>query len=156
MKIPTFLYISAFLWLVCLRLSAQDQKLIVWHADGSTTSIELSSRPCITFNNNAVQINSAVSKMEMASRDVIRFSYTGMDTTPVKSIQQTTKYTWKDNQLILHGNVCKKISIFRTDGVVEHVNTIHNGDDTIVELNALPSGIYVINMNGIIVKYLKQ
>ena len=56
----------------------QAQTLVLHHADGTTTDVELYTQPRVEFQNDRVLITSPVLSMDYAKADVLRFTYKGV------------------------------------------------------------------------------
>ena len=54
--------------------------LVLWHADGTTTDVELYLKPRVEFTGEKVLITSTVLNMEYPKDDIIRFTYKGQGT----------------------------------------------------------------------------
>ena len=155
MKKSSILCLLAAVIMVCPRLSAQVPTLVVWHNDGTSTDVELSTLPCVTFENDNVIIHSEVLHLEMEAKDVLRFSYKGMGTTKVEDIRQKAKYIWKDGLLIIQDTAPSSVTLYRVDGVQLPVNVCHHGNDVAVNLTALPKGSYLLYLNGMTIKFFR-
>ena len=157
MKKTAFFPLLAILFMICPQLSAQVPTLVIWHADGTFTDVELSTLPRVTFVNDNIRIHSDMLQMEMESKDVLRFSYKGLDTSSVENLRQETGYTWTDSRLILHGvGLHHNVTLCRADGVKVPVSMERSGSDIAVRLEFLPAGIYLIRLNGMTVKFTRQ
>lgn len=66
--------------MIPLAAKAQTQALMLHHADGSTTDVELYTEPKITFSTDKVFIRSSVLDMEWDAVNVLRFSFKGRAT----------------------------------------------------------------------------
>lgn len=66
--------------MIPLAAKAQTQALVLHHADGSTTDVELYTEPKITFSTDKVFIRSSVLDMEWDAVNVLRFSFKGRAT----------------------------------------------------------------------------
>ena len=56
---------------------AVAQTLVLHHANGTTTDVELYNMPLIQFDGDKVTITSTVLDMEYQKEDVLRFTYRG-------------------------------------------------------------------------------
>ena len=93
------LLLLAFLVMVfCVqRISAQTQALVLQHADGNTTEVELYTKPKVTFEGNKLFVKSSIINLEYQVGDVIRFYYKGKGT-EINSVQQEADYEQYDEQ----------------------------------------------------------
>ena len=78
------------------------QTLVILHSDGSTTDVELSTWPEVTFENDNVIIKSTILDLEFPKQDVLRFTYKSKSTDISRS--KDSDNIVKDNgQLLFNG-----------------------------------------------------
>lgn len=136
--------------------TANSQTLVVWHKDGTTMDVELYTQPQVQFANDKVYITSSVINLEYEANNVLRFTYKGKDTS-ISSPKNETDYTQEGDKLVFHGiNSTDKMALYRVDGIRVPVNFIYNGNDAILSLSSIPSGIYVLSVNGKTSKFTKK
>lgn len=76
MKRLTILFILS---LVALIMRAQGcATLVLWHADGTTTELELNTMPKVEFIGDTVCFTSNIFDMKYHKNDILRFSYKGV------------------------------------------------------------------------------
>ncbi len=131
------------------------QNLVLWHPDGSTTDVELYTQPHVLFIQNKVVITSSVLDMEYDKSDIVRFTYKGKDT-GISSNTKKTDFEQKDNKIILHNvRAVDKVAIYKSNGIRLPVHIIHDANDVILSLSSIPSGIYLLSVNGRTSKFTK-
>lgn len=132
------------------------QTLVLHHANGSTTDIELYTMPQVKFQDDKVFITSTVLDMEYPKADVLRATYKGsasgiIDTKAKANVSQ------ENGQLVFHGiKSSDKITIYTANGIRVPVRIQFNGSSAILPLSAIPSGIYLLNVNGRTTKFTKR
>ncbi|HEY9543040.1 T9SS type A sorting domain-containing protein [Prevotella sp.] len=143
--------------LVCsiTHLSAQSPKsLIVSFNDGTTQLFALSALPDIKMENNKMTITagSAVAEYELYKIKSFTFSGTATD---IKDIVQQNGLTIEGNQLIIPGKNAD-VSVYSMNG--NHVNIMPTRlpQATILNLESLPKGFYIIKANGKSTKITKR
>ena len=135
---------------------AHAQTLVLWHADGTTTDIELFTKPLVRFDSNKFLVTSSVLDIEYDAKDVLRFTYKGKST-QISDLKTTAKYTQKDGRVIIHGiSATDKIALYKANGVRVPVHIFVSGSDAILSLEAIPSGVYLLSVNGKTSKFTKQ
>ena len=146
--------------LVCLMAflgvrQASSQTLVLWHADGTTTDVELYTQPKVRFQNDKVLITSTVLNMEYPKENVLRFTYKG-GATGISSPSGDADYSQDGGQLVFHGiNEGDKIAVYRVNGIRVPVAITRNGDSATLPLSVIPSGVYLLNVNGKTSKFVK-
>ena len=145
-----------FLTLLCLSsLTAKGQTLVIYHANGTTTDVELFTMPKIQFENGKVIITSTVFDMEYPKEDVLRFSYKGV-TNNIKTPESDADYSRENGQLVFRGiKQTDKVAVYNTNGIRVPVRLARSGNDVSLPLASIPSGVYVLSVNGRTSKFTK-
>ena len=135
--------------------SASAQTLVLHHADGTTTDVELYLMPRIQFQNDHVLITSSVLDMDYPKESVLRFSYKGV-TNDVKAVKRDADYSRENGQLVFHGiGQTDKVAVYNTNGIRVPVRLSSSGNDVTLPLASIPSGVYVLSVNGRTSKFSK-
>ena len=129
-----------------LSLSAQTQVLVLHHADKTMTEVELYTQPKITFEGNQMVIASSVLNLSFQVGDVVRFSYRDKSTA-VK--QPDADYTQQNGMMIFNGiKDVSKIAVYKSDGTRMPVHFCSYDGHLAFSLSSLPTGIYILSING--------
>lgn len=132
------------------------QTLVLLHANGTTTDVELSTQPKVTFSNNKVVITSTILEMEYPKEDVLRFTYK-KESTGISEVTNNSSYTQKDGELVFNGlKLSETIALYNVKGIRVPVNIIRKGNKATLSLNHLASGVYLLNVNGKTSKFVKK
>lgn len=143
------------LTLLCASF-AKSQTLVLWHANGATTDVELYTQPQIKFENNKVLITSVVLDMEYPKQDVLRFTYKG-GTLGISKPNGKSDVSQENGQLVFHGiKSSDKIAVYNTKGIRIPIQIQRNGSTATLPLSAIPSGVYLLNANGRTSKFTKR
>lgn len=136
---------------------SQSQALVLHHADGTTTDVELYTQPRIEFKGDSVIITSPVLDMEYAAADILRFTYKGKGTSGVSSPLKQADYSQENDKLIFHGiKSSDKVAVYKTNGVRVPVRlSFSSGETASLPLNSIPSGVYMLSVNGRTSKFTK-
>lgn len=134
---------------LCCGQLAMAQTLVLHHSDGTTTDVELFTQPQVTFQNDKVLITSTVLNMEYPKENVLRFTYKGGTTTSVGKLKPNADYTQKNDQIVFRGiKTADKVAVYSTNGIRVPVTLTRSGDDVALPLSAIPSGVYLLSVNG--------
>lgn len=135
--------------------TASAQTLVLHHADGTITDVELYLMPRIQFQNDHVLITSSVLDMDYPKENVLRFSYKGV-TDDVKAVKRDADYSRENGQLVFHGiGQTDKVAVYNTNGIRVPVRLSRSGNDVTLPLASIPSGVYVLSVNGRTSKFSK-
>ena len=136
-------------------LCADAQTLVLYHADGTTTDVHLLQKPKIQFNNDKVIITSSVLDMDYPKEDVLKFSYKGF-ASDIQIPSINMEYSREVGLLVFHGiEESDKIVVYNDKGIRLPINLIRQGNDICLPLTDIPSGVYVLSVNGKTSKFLK-
>lgn len=134
---------------------AKAQTLVLHHADGTTTDVELYTLPQVKFQNDKVIISSTVLDMEYPKEDILRFTYKG-GSTDINSTNRNADYSQENGQLVFHGiKSDAKIAVYTASGIRVPVCISRNGDTVTLPLKSIPSGVYILDVNGKTSKFVK-
>lgn len=145
-----------FLLAFALQASAQDNvSLVLWHADGTTTDVELYLKPHIEFTGDKVCISSDSLKMEYSKTDILRFTYKGIST-DITSPQLKADYNKEGDRIVFHGiNSTDKVAVYRSNGIRVPVRLTSSSDGFSLSLSSIPPGVYILNVNGKTSKFVR-
>lgn len=143
------------LTLLCVSF-AKSQTLVLWHANGTATDVELYSQPQIKFENDKVLITSVVLDMEYSKQDVLRFTYKG-GMLGITKPNGKADVSQENGQLVFYGiKSSDKIAVYNAKGIRIPVRIQHSGSSATLPLSAIPSGVYLLNVNGRTSKFTKR
>ena len=148
------LLLPLFMFMGIRPMSAQT--LVLHHANGNTTDVDLLTMPKVVFGNDKVLITSTVLNMEYSKEDVLRFTCKN-STTRINMPTGKANVSKEKGQLVFHGiNSSEKIAVYNTNGIRVPVHITRHGDSASLPLNSIPSGVYLLNVNGKTSKFTKQ
>lgn len=141
----------------CLvSLTMHAQTLVLHHANGKTTDVELYTQPQVKFAGNKVLITSTVLDMEYDKQDVLRFTYKG-GTLGISTPNAKANVSQENGQLVFHGvKSTDKITVHTVKGIRVPVRLQHSGSSATLPLSAIPSGVYLLTVNGLTSKFTKR
>lgn len=148
--------IALTLWalLCCLLIHADNgNSLIVTFMDGNKVEYALADQPEITFGNDQMKVKTAKTEASFELWTVKTFTYS--TSTGISKINDEKGMSWEGNTLIVDGTA-NNISCHTTNGVA--INLPHHTADgkTLISIDALQKGIYLIKVNGKVIKIARQ
>ena len=145
-----------FITTCLVSLTMQAQTLVLHHANGKTTDVELYTQPQVKFEGDKVLITSTVLDMEYDKQDVLRFTYKG-GTLGISSPNAKANVSQENGQLVFHGvKSTDKITVHTVKGIRVPVRLRHSGSTATLSLSAIPSGVYLLTVNGRTSKFTKR
>ena len=153
MKNISYIFLFVF-W--GIALNAKAQVLVLHHANGTTTDIELYTKPQVKFQNDKVLIVSTVLNMEYPKEDVLSFTYKG-GTQSVDNTHDYANVSQNNGKLTFRGlKSSDKVAIFTAKGIRVPANLRYEGSTAWLSLSSIPKGVYVLCVNGRTSKFTRQ
>ena len=129
--------LSLLVALSCISAKAADGKsLFVSFNDGSKIEFALSTLPEVTFGNDKMTVTSTATTASYELWKVSTFTYG--TTTGIQQIEANSKFA------------------FALDGKAVSLSPILAGDKTIIPLDELTHGVYIIKINNKSIKVARQ
>lgn len=149
-------FLIALLLMIVGSMKTHGQTLVLWHSDGTTTGVELFTQPNVRFENDKVHVTSSVANLEYDKKDIIRFTYKGKNT-GITSPSIDSDYSREDGRVVFHNiKSTDKIALYNTNGIRIPVRLTVQDSSAILPLSSVPSGIYLLNINGRTSKFTKK
>ncbi len=149
------LALSLMVALSCMTAKATDGKsLFVTFNDGQKVEFALATTPEVTFGNDQMTIKTTESTATYDLWKVASFTYNA-ETTGISKTETDNKLAWDGNRIIVEGTN-NKVNIYAIDGKKIGVSPIISGNKTIINLDALTQGIYIIKINNKSIKIARQ
>ncbi|WP_279147690.1 T9SS type A sorting domain-containing protein [Segatella bryantii] len=146
-------FILAFIFAICVfAAKAADKSLIITFNDNTTQIFALSDLPNIKMQNDKMTIVAGLTTAEYDLYKVRTFTFG--ESTGIEDVTNE-KLTFEGNSLIIPGS-SNQIRIFSIDGMCVSFDSTQLGSFTVLNLESLPQGVYVINTNGKSVKITKK
>ena len=135
------------------RVAAQT--LVLHHADGTTTDVELYTQPLVKFQGDRVLITSPVLDMDYPKDNVLRFTYKG-GSLGQSSPKAEADYSRDGDRLVFHNvKATDDVAVYRTNGIRVPVRLTVSGTDAVLPLSQIPQGVYLLSVNGRTSKFTK-
>lgn len=131
------------------------QSLVIHHSNGTSTEVDLYNMPKVHFEDDKVLITSTVLDMEYPKDEVLGFTYKG-GSTGIGNVTVKRGYNVEDDKIVFHGiKTTDRIAVYSVNGIrIPARITIENSTATL-PLSSIPSGVYLLNVNGITSKFIK-
>ena len=145
--------LSLLVALSCISAKAADGKsLFVSFNDGSKIEFALSTLPEVTFGNDKMTMTSTATTASYELRKVSTFTYG--TTTGIKQVENN-KFAFEGDRIIVDGTH-NQVSAYALDGKAVSLSSIITGDKTIISLDSLTHGVYIIKINNKSIKIARQ
>lgn len=139
--------------ITALTTQADNKSLFVTFDDGTRVEFALSTTPEVTVTDNKLTITSTVTTASYDLWTVKTFTYGA--TTGINDVQTSQQgFSLEGDNIVVDGNV--NVRIFAVDGKAVSVTLETTGNQTIIPLNGLAKGVYIININGKSVKISRR
>lgn len=146
--------LSLLIALSCISAKAtEDKSLFVSFNDGSKIEFALSTLPEVTFGNDKMTVKSTATTASYELWKVSTFTYG--TTTGIKQVETNNKFAFEGDRIIVDGTN-NKISTFALDGKAIKISPTTAEGKTIINLNALTHGVYIIKINNKSIKVARQ
>lgn len=146
--------LSLLIALSCISAKAADGKsLFVSFNDGSKIELALSTLPEVTFGNDKMTVKSTATTVCYELWKVSTFTYG--TTTGIKQVETNNKFAFEGDRIIVDGTN-NKINAFALDGKAIGLSPTTAEGKTIINLNALTHGVYIIKINNKSIKVARQ
>ncbi len=146
--------LSLLVALSCLTAKATDGKsLFVSFNDGSKIEFALSTLPEVTFGNDQMTVKTTATTASYELWKVSTFTYG--TTTGIKQVETNNKFALEGDRIIVDGTK-NQVSAFALDGKKVSLSPIVTGDKTIINLDGLSQGVYIIKINNKSIKIARQ
>ena len=133
--------------------AADGKSLFVSFNDGSKIEFALSTLPEVTFGDDKMTVKTTSTTASYELWKVSTFTYG--TTTDIQKVTQDTQFAWEGDRIIVDGKA-NQVSIFALDGKAVSLSPITTGDKTIISLEGLAKGVYIIKINNKSIKIARQ
>ena len=135
------------------------ETLVLWHANGKTTEISLSKKPRVTFSADKVLVKGSGINFEYSANDIIKFTYKKEDVVNDIDAPNNEVNFFRDEEHIVFNGIksTDEVALYKLNGSRIPVQLIHSDDNKVtLSLSGIPSGIYILKVNGKTTKITKQ
>lgn len=144
-----------FLALLFVAMGLRAQTLVLHHADGTQTDVELFTQPLVKFQNDRVLITSTVLSMDYPKADILRFTYKG-GALGINTPKGEADCRRDGDQLVFRGVKAQdQVAVYTANGIRVPVRLTRRGTDAVLPLSQIPQGVYLLSVNGRTAKFTK-
>lgn len=134
---------------------AQNPILVLHHANGTTSEVELYTMPRIVMTADKMQIKSSVAELEYDKADVLRFTFKNVGT-GIDAVHSEVAFRIDEDRVTFHGiPEAGAVKVYNLKGVQIPVRLKVAGSDAVLSLTQLPKGIYLVNISGKTLKFIR-
>ena len=136
-------------------MKAQTPTLVLHHADGKTSEVELYTMPRIQMTAEKMIVTVQGSRQEFPKSDVVRFTYKGI-ATGISTVRPETRYRVDEDRVTFYGiGSADRISVYNSGGFQIPVRLTGDGTEAVLSLAPLPKGVYLVSINGRTFKFIR-
>ena len=135
------------------------ESLVLWHANGRTTEIALSKKPLIRFVADKVLIQGNGINFEYPSKDILKFTYKKEEVVNDIDAPQNEVNFFRDEEHIVFNGIksADEVALYKLNGSRIPVQLNYSEANKVtLPLSGIPSGIYILKVNGKTTKITKQ
>ena len=134
---------------------AQTPTLVLHHADGKTTEVELYTMPRILMTDTKVGIIVQDTRQVFDKSDVVRFTFKGIGT-GINAVKSETRYRADKDRVTFYGvSSTDRICIYNASGMRLPISLTTDGTDAVLPLSQLSKGVYLVTVNGRTIKFIR-
>lgn len=151
------LLVMTFICTIPAQMNAEDPPtmLIISMTNGIRQTVMLSDRPLVSFNNSQLLVKKGQTEISLELDKIRDFTYSS--TNALTSVGISDSFIREGDNLIFSGNGQKlDITLTSVAGIILKTATIASGETSNLSLSDLESGVYILTVNGISSKILKQ
>ncbi len=147
--------LSLLVALSCMTVKAADGKsLFVTFNDGQKVEFALTTTPHVTFGNDQMTIQTTETTASYDLWKVTTFTY-GDTAAGISQAETSHQIALEGNRIIIDGTT-NKVSAFALDGRAVTLSPTIIGNKTIINLDGLIRGAYIIKLNNKSIKIARQ
>lgn len=160
-KLFACVLISALMALLPTAIEASEASrdvLVVWTNDGGKTAYALSNRPVLRFTDTEMLITGESIEATYPLDQFVRYTYESSDFTGIRDLTTEEGYGTVSGDYLLFPSLKANstVSIYALSGRLILQKTIKADGEYAFPLASLPTGVYVVKVNGLTYKITKQ
>ena len=153
----TLLLLAALVLAVPLRAADDPVTLVVLTRDNAQHMFVLADKPEVTFEGNDLLVTCVNSTTTFALADVIRFTYLNATDAVEELNENRTQVNFKDGMIVVNGlKADSSVAVYSVDGrLVRQLKALEGGSYS-MDLNELPTGVYIVKADCVTYKIVKR
>lgn len=146
-----------------VTIYAQEQAtLVLWHADGTKTRVELFKQSKIYFSTMDgkdivdVYAETANIHLDFPADNVLKVTYENTPVTGITAPALSASYRQEGERIYFDSSVSsEKIALYNSSGVSVPIHVQQTEQGMVLSLSSIPSGVYILSVNGKTSKFVK-
>jgi hypothetical protein len=157
MKKRILLLLMSFISLVAVAQQSRTH-LIVWSNDGTQVAYAFNEQPKITFSETDLQIKTALVEVSYPLANMARFTYETRDTQGLRDIttDEPIGHFMGESLVFPYLEANSNVAIYTPVGQLLLSKTIVSAGEYAFPLSYLNEGVYLVHVNGLTYKIVKQ
>ena len=137
---------------------AQSQQLVVWMKSGEKVYYDLEEQPKTTFSGSNVVITTNTIEVAYPLEQVLRYTYENLASDIETLLTDKEVYVSRQGDVITFQNLhsAQPIQLFSADGKLLKTYDVNHHPSASISLSAYPTGLYIVNVNGVTYKMMKR
>ena len=137
---------------------ALSQQLVVWMKNGEKVYYNLKEYPKTTFSGSNVVITTNTMEVAYPLEQVLRYTYENLASDIEALLTDKEVYVSREGDVITFQNLhsAQPIQVFSIDGKLLETHSVNDKQSTSLSLNAYPTGVYIVKVNGTTYKMMKR
>lgn len=139
---------------ISMTADAQRDQLVVWHKDGSKVMFSLAEQPKVTYGDSLVTIQAATT-VEYAFQAIQKMTFESEEVLGIQNLKSDASVPFtSDGQTvtILPSNRELSVRVVSLNGIIVKALTVKPGERQQFSFRGLPTGVYLMNVNGVTYK----
>lgn len=138
--------------LLPMAVHAQGKSLFITFSDNTRVEFALSSNPEISFADDMLTVK-AGDQSSYELKKVQTFTYG--TSTGIRKVEGDAEVSVEGNRIVVRGQNAR-IRLFAIDGKAVNMPLEKAGDYQVVDVDMLPKGVYIVNVNGKSIKITRK
>lgn len=146
-----------FSFLSGLIYAQEEQALCLSMRDGSSVSFFLNEKPKMTFVADSVKIVSSVSQAKVKRSDVLDIKFKMDVPNSIEDVCENGTVEFGSESIRVENLKPNGIvNVYSVDGRIVMSEKVNSNGLAVIQLHAIPSGIYLLNYNDITIKFIRR
>ena len=142
---------------VPLRAADNPVTLVVLTRDNAQHMFVLADKPEVTFEGTDLVVTCVNSTTTFALPDVIRFTYLNTTDAVEEISQNETQVNFRDGIIVVNGlKANAMVAVYSVDGRMVRQLKAHEDGNFSLDLNELPTGVYIVKADRVTYKIAKR
>lgn len=149
----------ALLPLISMMAMADEPitQLVIWAKDGTKVAYALAEKPKLTFTESELVVKTDSIEVLYDLENMSRFTYESNAITGITDLRTGTPFSLINEALVFPALPANSmISVYSLNGSLVFKKTVRTAGEYAFPLSGLTIGVYLVNVNGLTYKIIKQ